>query len=314
MPCPPIGVRVAIDRIGQRTVHLPAIVRRGRPVGGGAHQRMAESHADPELDQPGRLGRRGRLGTEPEPPGRAPEQGDVTERFGRRDQHQLPRIGMLYAWAEIDSLVQRSLSIFREAFERLGWLDGKNVTIEYRFTNDASRLPLLAEEMVALRPDGIIAHTTPSVVALQRLTATIPIVFISVGNPLSSGIVPNLPKPGGNVTGFADSVGTPPIGKLLELLRELIPNISRTALMFNPDTTPFYPAFLRELGAAPETLAVELSASPVHNEAEAEAAITAFAREPGGGLERNPLFGVVICACWLRGNMQVKRKHRQMFP
>src|SRR5437588_10264433 len=90
---------------------------------------------------------------------------------------QLPRIGMLYAWAENDSLVQRSLSIFREAFERLGWMDGKNVRIEYRFTNDASRLPLLAEEITALRPDVIIAHTTPSVVALQRLTATIPIVF-----------------------------------------------------------------------------------------------------------------------------------------
>ena len=123
---------------------------------------------------------------------------------------QLPRIGMLYAWAENDSLVQRSLSIFREAFERLGWMDGKNVKIEYRFTNDASRLRLLAEEMATLRPDVIIAHTTPSVVALQRLTATIPIVFISVGNPLASGIVQNLPKPGGNVTGFSNSPAKPP--------------------------------------------------------------------------------------------------------
>src|SRR5436190_24194141 len=78
---------------------------------------------------------------------------------------QLPRIGMLYAAAENDSLVQRSLSVFREAFERLGWMDGKNVRIEYRFANDASRLPLLAEEMAALHPDVIIAHTTPSVVA-----------------------------------------------------------------------------------------------------------------------------------------------------
>jgi putative tryptophan/tyrosine transport system substrate-binding protein len=95
--------------------------------------------------------------------------------------------------------------------------------------------------------------------------------------------VATLSHPGGNITGFT-FMDFPLIGKWLEMLKEIAPDVRRMTLMFNPDSAPFYPVFLREFGAAPASLAVELSASPVHNEAEIEAAITAFAREPRGGL------------------------------
>ena len=98
---------------------------------------------------------------------------------------------------------------------------------------------------------------------------------------------PSLSQPGGNLTGFT-FIDPPLIGKWLEMIKEIAPGVRRVTLMFSPDTSPFYQAFLRELGAAPERLAVELSASPVHNEAEVEAAITAFAHKPGGGLIAAP--------------------------
>ena len=190
---------------------------------------------------------------------------------------------MLYLSDE--GLAQRSLSIFRSALERLGWTDGKTVRIEYRFTNDGSLLPLLANELVLLQPDVLFASTTPSVVALKRVTDTIPIVFVSVANPLATGIVQDLARPGGNITGFANSVGATPIGKLLELLRELTPNISRVALMFNPDTSagggsPAVSQFL----AVCKVLSIEAIIAHVRDDAGIEAAIAALVHEPKGGL------------------------------
>ena len=117
--------------------------------------------------------------------------------------------------------------------------------------------------------------------ALQRATATIPIVFNVVNDPVGQGFAATLSHPGGNITGFT-FIELPLIGKWLEMLKEIAPDVRRMTLMFTPDSAPFYPVFLRDFGAAPASLALELSASPVHNEAEIEAAITAFAREPRG--------------------------------
>jgi ABC-type uncharacterized transport system substrate-binding protein len=123
--------------------------------------------------------------------------------------------------------------------------------------------------------------------ALKQATDTIPIVFNVVNDPVGQGLVASLSQPGGNLTGFT-FIDYLLIGKWLEMIKEIAPGVRRVTLMFSPETSPFYPAFLRELGAAPETLAVELLTSPVHDEAEVEAAITAFAHEPRSGLIAAP--------------------------
>src|SRR5262249_33468801 len=138
-------------------------------------------------------------------------------------------------------------------------------------------------EVVRSAPDVIVCSSTPIVAALKQATDTIPIVFSLVNDPVGQGFVATLPRPGDNITGFS-FIDFPLIGKWIEMLKEIAPGIRRTMLIFNPNTSPYYTVFLREFGAAPASLAVELSASPVHDEAEREAAIKTFAREPGSSL------------------------------
>jgi putative ABC transport system substrate-binding protein len=151
------------------------------------------------------------------------------------------------------------------------------------------RIRAYAQELVRSAPDLIVGSGTPVTAALKQATGTIPIVFNVVNDPVGQGLVASLSQPGGNgnLTGFT-FIDFLLIGKWLEMIKEIAPGVRRVTLMFSPETSPFYPAFLRELGGAPETLAVELSTSPVHDEAEVEAAITAFAHEPGGGLIAAP--------------------------
>jgi putative ABC transport system substrate-binding protein len=135
---------------------------------------------------------------------------------------------------------------------------------------------------VGLRPDIILAGTTPATVALQRETRTIPIVFAGVSDPVASGIVPRLDRPGGNVTGFAylePTLG----GKWLQLLSEIAPGLKRAAIMFNPDLFPLS-GYMLPLETAARSLKVVPIIAPVHSDIEIEAAITALGREPGGGL------------------------------
>ena len=136
-------------------------------------------------------------------------------------------------------------------------------------------------------PDVIAATGTPVIAALKQATGSIPIVFSVVNDPAGQGFVANLARPGGNITGFS-YVDFPMIGKWLEIMKEVIPGVRRMTLMFNPETAPYYPVFLREFFAGGSPLAAEVSVSPVRNEAEIEAAATAFAREPGGGLIAAP--------------------------
>jgi putative tryptophan/tyrosine transport system substrate-binding protein len=132
-------------------------------------------------------------------------------------------------------------------------------------------------------PDLIVAHSSPVVAALKQATRTIPIVIAVVNDPLGQGFIASLARPGGNVTGFA-FVEFTMVGKWLEMLKEAAPGVRRVALIFNPQTAPYYPIYLRELGAVPATLGAELVAAPVRDEAEVEAAISSLAREPAGGL------------------------------
>jgi putative ABC transport system substrate-binding protein len=145
---------------------------------------------------------------------------------------------------------------------------------------------VLAQELVGLKPDIILTNGTPASVAVQRETRTVPIVFASVADPVVSGLVPRLDRPGGNVTGFAVYEASL-AGKWLELLSEIAPGLKRAAIMFNPDTNPVS-VYMPSFEAAARSLKVALITAPVHDDVEIEAAITALGREPGGGLVSRP--------------------------
>jgi putative ABC transport system substrate-binding protein len=203
---------------------------------------------------------------------------------------RMRRIGVLIGFDEND-LVKSIASEYTQALADLGWSEGRNVRIDLRSAGPGTnRLRALAQELVGLRPDIILARSTPATVALQLETRTIPIVFDGVPDPVARGIVPRLNQPGGNVTGFAlfeASLG----GKWLELLSEIAPGLKRAAItfnpgvaaMFNPDAAPG-PVFMPSLETAARSLKVELVVAPVHNDEEIETAIAALGREPGGGL------------------------------
>src|SRR6516165_3455351 len=156
------------------------------------------------------------------------------------------RIGLLMPYDENDPVAKRRLSAFAQALADLGWTDGRNVRMDLRWHgHDTNRIPALAQELVGLQPDIILASGTPATVALQGKTRTIPTVFAVVADPIGSGIVPRFDRPGGNITGFANyeaSMG----GKWLERLSEIAPGLKRAAIMFNPDTLPaslYIPSF-----------------------------------------------------------------------
>jgi putative ABC transport system substrate-binding protein len=192
------------------------------------------------------------------------------------------RIGVLMAGDENDPMVKSLVSAFTQALAGIGWTDSRNVRMDLRWAGaDINRIRALAQELVRLQPDIILAGSTPATVAVQRETRTIPIVFATVADPVASGLVPGLNQPGGNITGFANFEGSLG-GKWLELLLEIAPGLKRAAIMFNPDTHS--PIHMPSLETAARSLKVEQIMAPVHSDAEIETAIIALGREPGGGL------------------------------
>jgi putative ABC transport system substrate-binding protein len=193
------------------------------------------------------------------------------------------RIGVLMGNDENDPLGKLQLSAFIQSLAGLGWTDGRDLRIELRrHGGDINRIRALAQELVGLQPDVILASSTPVTVAVQRETRTIPIVFASVSDPVASGIVARLDRPSGNVTGFSNLEATLG-GKWLELLSEIAPGFKRAAIMFNPDTAPVS-ALMPSLETAGRLLKLVPIIAPVHSDAEIETAIIALGREPGGGL------------------------------
>jgi putative ABC transport system substrate-binding protein len=193
------------------------------------------------------------------------------------------RVGVLIPLDENDPMVKTAASAFTQGLAELGWTIGRNVRMEVRrYSADINRMRALAKELVGLQPDIICTGTTPAVLALQRETRTIPIVFASANDPVAAGIVPRLDRPGGNVTGFA---GLEPslAGKWLELLSEIAPGLKRAAILFNPDAAPAS-AYMPSFETAARSLKIVPIIAPVHSDAEIETAITALGREPGGGL------------------------------
>jgi putative ABC transport system substrate-binding protein len=195
---------------------------------------------------------------------------------------------ILASISENDPEVRACVVAFRQGLEALGWAENRNIRVEHLYSGgDLDKIQAYAKELVRASPDVMVGSGTPITSALKQATDTIPIVFNVVNDSVGQGFVATMSHPGGNITGFT-FIDFPLIGKWLQMLKEIAPKLRRITLMFNPDTAPFYPVFLREFGTAPSSLAVELSASAVHNEAEIEAAILALAREPGGGLIAAP--------------------------
>ena len=202
-----------------------------------------------------------------------------------QQREQMRRIGALIGFTETDPPdVQSWLAAFRGTLAKLGWREGSTLQIEVRWTGyDSDKMKTFAKELVDLRPDAILSVTTPVTGALVRETQTIPIVIATVSDPISSGFVTNLGRPGGNVTGFAlyeASMG----GKWLELLKRVAPGVTRVALLFNPATTVPIKFYMASIQAAASSYAVQTSAAPVHAKDEIEGVIAVLAVNPGAGL------------------------------
>jgi len=190
----------------------------------------------------------------------------------------------LVSGAEDDPNMQARNAAFRQALEQLGWSEGRgNIRIDYRYSAASpERIPQLAKELIALKPDVIFAHTTPATKALQQETRTIPLVFVNVSDPIGSGVVPSLARPGGNITGlllYEEGI----TGKWLGMLKEIAPRLARAALVANPNSTP-YGYFLRSAKAVAPSLGIELASTPVANPGDIERTFAALAREPNAGL------------------------------
>jgi putative ABC transport system substrate-binding protein len=198
--------------------------------------------------------------------------------------NRVRRIGVLIGTDENDPEGERRYSAFRQALAGLGWTEGRNLRIDFRWSgSDSNRIPALAQELVGLQPDIILTGGIAATATIQRETRTIPIVFANVGDPVASGIVARLDRPSGNVTGFV-TFEAPLGGKWLELLSEIAPGLKRAAIMFNPDTATGSAVYMPSLETAARSLKVVPITAPVHSDVEIETAINALRREPGGGL------------------------------
>jgi putative tryptophan/tyrosine transport system substrate-binding protein len=194
------------------------------------------------------------------------------------------RIGVLMGLAETDPEAKPRVTAFQQELQRLGWTEGRNARIDYRWGGgDASRIRAYAVELAGLRPDVIVANATPVIDAVRQETRTIPIVFVLASDPIGNGFVENLARPGGNLTGFSNfefSMG----GKWLETLKEIAPYLVKVAMLFNPETAPYAGNFIGPAQSAATKLGVNLALMSVRDSGELEHAIASLAGASDVGL------------------------------
>jgi ABC-type uncharacterized transport system substrate-binding protein len=197
---------------------------------------------------------------------------------------RMRRIGVIMALEENSPATSSSLQQFRDGLQALGWTEGKNLHYTLRFGGgNPERARAFAKELVDLQLDLIVAHATPTVAALQQVTRSVPIVFVSILDPVASKFVASLARPGGNMTGFANfefGIGA----KWLEVLKEVAPTTSRVALMLNPDMGSYYTGYLQSVQTVALSNGVQATLAPVRNLDEIDRVISSLGREPGGGL------------------------------
>jgi putative tryptophan/tyrosine transport system substrate-binding protein len=201
---------------------------------------------------------------------------------------QVRRLGVLLATSESDPMGQARIAAFRQALARLGWTEGSNLNIEWRWTGgDIERVRDYASELVRLAPDVIIANGTPAVAALKDATTTIPIVFTVVNDPVAQGFIASMARPGGNITGFS-FLEYSMYGKSLQVLKQIAPGIVRAALMYNADTYNYVATNLRSFETVAKLLSIELAGAPLHNPADIEDVAAKLAQRPGSALLVTP--------------------------
>ena len=201
-----------------------------------------------------------------------------------QQNERVRRIGVLMAYPESDPGGPVRIAAFQEELQRLGWTEGRNTRIDIRWgAVDPQSSQRLAHELAALQPDLILSQDTPTTAALLQQTRTIPIIFAVAADPVGSGFVSSLARPGGNVTGFINMEPTM-AGKWLELLKEIALRVNRVAFLFNPATATYAENYLNHFKAAAASFAVEATTASVHDKSELESIIAAAAREPNGGL------------------------------
>jgi putative ABC transport system substrate-binding protein len=206
---------------------------------------------------------------------------------------RMRRIGVLIGLAEDDPETKARLAGFRRGLEKRGWTEGRNVHFDYRFAPAGAQAQVLANELLALQPDAIFAHATLLVSALQRESRTIPIVFAGVADPIGSGLIASLARPGGNITGvmlYEPSV----TGKWLAMLKEIAPSLVRAAFLANPKTALYYDYYVRAGEALGPSLGIDVVFSAFENAADIERAIESFAGAPNGGLVLIPDFTSIV--------------------
>jgi putative ABC transport system substrate-binding protein len=177
---------------------------------------------------------------------------------------KVPLVGVLMPFEKGDEEGERRRNAFENGLEQFGWTNGKNIRVEYRWTgSDRDRIRDAAVELVGLRPDVILASSALALAPLQQQTSTIPIVFTNIADPVSSGFVASLAYPGGNITGFS-SAEFSMYGKLLGILKEAVPSLTRVAVIMNPEQAP-QAGMMRAIEAAAPTLAVKTSSFSVRD-------------------------------------------------
>src|SRR6516165_3917670 len=231
-----------------------------------------------------------------------PREGSMTSHIGRREfvallastavwpfaaraQHseRMRRIGVLMGLVANDPEAQSRVAAFENGLRELGWVKGRNLSIEYRWAGDGNVLRDHAAELLAMAPDLILANSTPVTAVLREQSGTVPIVFTQVTDPVGQGLVPNLAHPGGNVTGFTSfefSIGT----KWLEALKQTAPRVTRVAVFFNPQSAPFADMFVQPVEAVASSFSVAPIKAAVRDPGDVDRVFDALAREPNGGL------------------------------
>ena len=194
------------------------------------------------------------------------------------------RVSVLLGVPENDPETKSRVRAFRLGMRDAGWVEGRNVQIDYRYAGtDRDAIKKHVAELIRLAPDVIVANTTPVMALLRPATNTIPIVFVVVNDPVGQGFISSLAHPGSNVTGFS-FIEPEIVGKWISLLGDVKPDLSRVALMYNPDTAAYYDGYLRSFKALPQQSSVEVDAAPVRSAADVERAVVELASDQRTGL------------------------------
>jgi putative ABC transport system substrate-binding protein len=198
------------------------------------------------------------------------------------------RLGVLMATGADDPLAQGRVAAFRDGLSQLGWNEGRNLSIDWRWSGgDIAQTNQYAEELVRLAPDVLLANGTPATAALKQATSSIPIVFAAVNDPVAQGIIPSMGHPGGNITGFS-YLEYSVVGKSLEMLKRIAPKTVRVAVMFNPETYPYYDIHLKSFGTVARQLSLDLLPAPVRSATEIDDSISRLGGQTGSALLVTP--------------------------